>query len=182
MKVFKTVFTTVSGEEVKTIDLDKEINGVSITLTESQKPIVVNVDNFSPNIQQCLAAYGLRQKLGDSYARQMPIDEAEEKLTDLWETLKSDKWATGGAQIGLVAEAAVALGLAETVEAAKEALRGYTPARLTEFRANPHIQSAMSEITLQKAEAALARDKAAGIDTDGELDALMEMLRTRHKE
>lgn len=146
--------------------------------------VVVSPENFNPAVQAQLMAYGISQKLGDSYSGcKGNANKAHELFTDMLGRLSGDDgvWTTkrsgtgAGRQTTLIVEA-VSRFKGITQQQASDAIEALDAEQLKAVRSAPQIQVLINEIKLERAKAkawaeADAKD-AEGDESNGALDLL----------
>lgn len=133
----------------------------------------IKLDDIHPSLHGILAMHGLSQKLGDTYAGDESVADAEESFTTMLERLKAGDWVSDRTGLGpspvLILEAIAAAkaeaGLPHDAEAAKEKYKTKEAreAALAVPAVKKHYERLRAERAAAKAaEAAKAAGEGAG--------------------
>jgi len=139
----------------------KTIEGDTVTFAFSNgSTATVSPENFSPEIQTQLMAYGISQKLGDSYAGSEGPDEAQAAFQSTLDQLAAGEWkvrrASGAPRVTQLAEALAAV-TGQELAVCQEKIAGMDDDQRKGLRAHPQVAAKLAEIKAQKAQAAAAK-------------------------
>lgn len=129
---------------------DKGATQLSFTLAELPEAMV-----------QELAAHGLSQKLGDSYASLASPAEGIAAVNAVWKNLKAGIFnATGGGSSGGLLAEAIARIKGVTVEAAVAAIEAMSDEKLETVKANSKVKATIKVIQGERAATKLKGEEA----------------------
>lgn len=148
----------------------------------------VNLDNFSPVIQQAAMYHGFAQKLGDSYnTADGNAADAVNSFDETYAQLTEGDWTTasegGGPRIGELVDAMVRLQMRRTGKtdeevrpAIKERVGGWDGDQRKNATTNPQVAAELAQVRAEKAaeRAKLAAQKAGEVQTED--DGLGDLL------
>jgi hypothetical protein len=115
--------------------------------------VVVNVDDFTPEMREHSMFHGFLQKFGDSYASATSVKEAKERLSVVIGQVKNEEWnrrgGGGGTGAGIWA-LAIARVTGQDVEAVQELWEKLDDKQRKATRADPRVKKAKLEIELER--------------------------------
>ena len=147
----------------------RNADGVTFTFTDKgSTKLGFALADLPPAMVRELAAHGLSQKLGDSYASLATPAEGIAAVNAVWKNLKAGVFnAAGGGSSGGVLAEAVARIKGITVEKAIAAIEAMAEDKLDTLKANSRIKATIKVIQGERAAAKL--QGAAGEEVDFEL-------------
>lgn len=149
-------FYNAKGDE--TARAGGDIVKAKVTFTETGEEIEMDFTQLSPEMVTAAAAFGIMTSVTNAAGGSNPNATPFERALDRWETIAGGEWQgerEGGPQIGLIVEAAVALGYDEAAVRAKFKSGEITAAQLMK---NAAIEAKVLE--LKEAKMALRRKDA----------------------
>lgn len=149
------------AERKVTKSVDAEAGTVTFEFATGESE-VVEVKEFSNDVQAQLMLHGLSQKLGDSYSGE-EADKCHAIFAGTLKQLVEGNWSarSGGGGAPRISQLAEALSRAtdNPVEECIETLAGMSDEDKKGVRAHPQIQAILAEIKLEKATADAAKAK-----------------------
>jgi len=153
----------------------KKVDGSVVTWTFVDGGIVaIDVTELPREMLVRLAAHGMSQKGGDSYAsasdKGLTIGDCSDGVADIIENLRNGVWsATGGSGTSILAEALAEL-TGESVDAAVTLIASKDDAWKKGLAKRPDIKAVVARIKAERAQA-----KADGV-SDGDADDLTDLF------
>ena len=151
--------TVLGADGAVTAEADKAA-GIRFDFVNGQTRTVM-LDDLKTELVMRLAAHGLSQKGGDSYASEKDVDDAVEALDDTVKTLSEGKWSEGRTGGGFAGVSILARALAEhygrDIEDVRTILKDMTPKEKAQMRQVEGVREIVQRMETEKA-------KASGID------------------
>jgi hypothetical protein len=161
-----------------TKQIREDLSGVDFTFADGTV-LAVEVASLSKNILMNLVAHGISQKVGDSYAGDMPVEGAIEKATEVIKRLVEGDWkavriSSGSAKNSLLAEAFAAAS-GRTVEECQAVLADMEEPQKKALRKHPQVALQIADIQAKRAaeKAAKLAETNKGGDLAADLATIM---------